>query len=76
MIAVKCNSHRARLKLEATLGSRCGPVYYSFTRETGKGVYLLSEEDAAIAKGITGVVAFRYGDDLSETWPRRDRTKS
>jgi len=69
---VKCGSHRAREKMLRLMpDERDAVAFYSFHRETGKGVYRIPANLAASAKSIVGVSGFRDGPDLHPCWPSR-----
>ena len=66
---IRCNSHRARRRVNALVGE--APCYYAFARETGHGGCVkMTEEQARIVltAKIQGVMRMRQTDDLRKCW--------
>lgn len=73
---LKATSHRARERLLGFLSSRGidkPPPLCSFKRETGYGLYAVSESVFREAKErkLKGVTSFKDGEDLFKCWGGR-----
>lgn len=66
---VRCESHRARQKLQRLLGDELGDCYFTFSRNGGRGgLYRIPAARVEEALEITGVKRMRDGDDIMRCW--------
>lgn len=68
MIYVRCNSHRCREKLFRVLG-RSAQCYWTMRRGPDKGIYYITADEYAQARGIKGLTRLRGPyDDIHMCW--------